>query len=380
MPAPDVVIVGGGVIGLSIAYALSAERVGCAVLERQAAMGHAASWAGAGILAPPSERPPRDPVAGLRSLSARLHPAWADRLRDETGIDNGYRRSGGLDVVWDEAEEHTLASSAASWTAEGIPFERWTPEEIARNEPALNRALRAAYYLPGRAQIRNPWHLRALASACERRGVVLMAQRAVEGFHTAGSRIEALEVGGDRIACGAVIVAAGAWSAGLLGLLGLAIATPPVKGQIVLLRTERLLLRRIVEQGKCYLVPRDDGRILIGATEEEAGFDTRPTPQAVRDLLDFALRLCPDLAEAELERSWAGLRPGNQDGRPSIGPMPGFDNLLVAIGHHRAGLQLSTGTAALVADLILGRVPELDLEPFQPGRTPQPGPTDSFRS
>ena len=148
----------------------------------------------------------------------------------------------------------------------------------------------------------------------------------------------------------------------------------------MLLKADRPLLGRVVEHGKNYLVPRDDGRILIGATEEDAGFDARPTALAARDLLDEALRLCPILGRAAVEATWAGLRPGSIDTRPYIGPAPGIGNLIIATGHKRAGLQLAPATAELVADLVLGRPPRLDLAPFRPDRTPEPADEDAFRS
>ncbi len=138
--------------------------------------------------------------------------------------------------------------------------------------------------------------------------------------------------------------------------IGVHAPTPPFKGQIVLLRSERPLIRRVVEHGKNYLVPRDDGRVLVGATEEDVGFDTMPTSQVTRELLDLAVRLCPVLSEAEVEATWAGLRPGSCDSKPYIGRAPGFENVIVASGHKRAGLQLAPATAELVADLVLGRV------------------------
>jgi glycine oxidase len=146
-----------------------------------------------------------------------------------------------------------------------------------------------------------------------------------------------------------------------------------------LLKHDRPLLRRIVEHGKNYLVPREDGRVLIGATEEDAGFDKRSTPVAVRDLIDEALRLCPVLAEAEIEATWAGLRPGSIDTRPYIGLAPGFRNLVIATGHKRAGLQLSPATGELVTSLVLGRTPRLDLTPFRVDREPDQS-DDTFRS
>lgn len=375
----EVIVVGGGVIGLSIAYALACEGVGSTVLDR-GPLGQAASWAGAGIIAPGATRLTASPPVALRTLSAHLHAEWAEALRAETGIDTGYRRCGGVDVAATAAEERALRAAEALWEAEGIAFERLAPADFARVEPALDPSLRAADFLPDRAQIRNPRHLRALAFACERRGVRLRPGAAAEGFVTVGDRIAAVRTAEGPLHCGRVVVAAGPWSAALLVALGLDIPTPPVKGQIVLLRGARPLLGRIVERGPCYLVPRDDGRILVGATEEDAGFDTRSTPAAVRDLLRFALRTCPALAEAEVERCWAGLRPGSRDALPYIGPAPGLANLLIATGHRRAGLHLSTGTAAVVADLLLNRPPRVDLHAFRADRDPAPAPDMAFRS
>lgn len=375
----DVVIVGGGVIGLSIAYALAREGVAATVLDR-GELGREASWAGAGLIPPASERPPANPLETLRSWSARLYPEWSEALREETGIDNGYRCTGGVDVAATADEEHALRALAGRWRNEGIVYERLAPGDFSRVEPALSPALRTAYFLPDRAQIRNPRHLRALIAAAAARGAVLRPGQAVVGFDHARGTVTAVRTADERIACGTVVVAAGAWSAGLLQPLGIAAPTPPVKGQIVLLRTGAHPLRRIVEHGKHYLVPRDDGLVLVGATEEEAGFDTRTTSAAVRDLLDVAIGLCPCLAEAEVERAWAGLRPGSVDTRPYIGPAPELRNVIVATGHKRAGLQLSPATALAVVDLIQGRPPRLDLSPFRVGRAPGDPGDETFRS
>jgi glycine oxidase len=380
MQNQDVVIVGGGVIGLSIAYALARAGVAATVLDR-GALGREASWAGAGLIPPSAERATAvDAPAALRSWSARLYPEWSAALRDETGIDNGYRRSGGVDVAWTAAEDRALEAAAKRWRGEGIAHERVTSSELGRVEPALNPALRAAYFLPGRSQIRNPRHLQALTVAAARRGVDLRPGQAALGFETDSGRVTAVRTHEGRLPCGHLIVAAGAWSAGLLEPLGIRAPTPPLKGQIVLLRGERALLSRIVEHGKNYLVPRDDGRILAGATEEDAGFDTRPTPVGVRDLLDEALRLCPILAQAEVERAWAGLRPGSIDAQPYLGFAPGYCNLVVATGHKRAGLQLAPATAEVISDLILERPPRIDLSAFRVDRAPGAEADDAFRS
>ena len=376
----DVVIVGGGVIGLSIAYALAREGIATTVLDRRE-LAREASWAGAGLIPPTSEIriDSLHPNVRLRSWSAELFASWSTALREETGIDNGYRRSGGVDVAWTEAEELVLRTTAGRWRAEGIVHERLAPGDFLQVEPALNSEIHLVYFLPDRAQVRNPWHLRALAAAASRRGARLHPWQPVDRLEIQGDRITAVRSGEGMFSCRWVIVAAGAWSGRILKDIGVQAPTPPLKGQIVLLRHDRLLLRRIVEHGKNYLVPREDGRVLIGATEEDAGFDTRPTAAAVRDLLSEALRLCPVLGEAEIEKSWAGLRPGSIDTKPYIGLAPGYRNLIVASGHKRAGLQLSPATAELVADLVIGRTPRLDLSPFRPDREPELA-DDTFRS
>jgi glycine oxidase len=376
----DVVIVGGGVIGLSIAYALARDGITSTVLDRRE-LGREASWAGAGLIAPTSENRSGTlhPTVELRSWSAELFPRWSAELREETGIDNGYRRNGGVDVAWTAAEELELQTTAGRWRVEGIVHERLAADDCLRVEPILNPELRLVYFLPDRAQVRNPWHLRALAAAAARRGVRLRPWVAVDRLETRGDRVVAVRTSAEVFSCDWVIMAAGPWSGGLLGDIGVHAPTPPLKGQIVLLRHDRPPLLRTVEHGKNYLVPRGDGHILVGATEEHAGFDTRPTSAAVRDLLDEALRLCPALGQAEVQAVWAGLRPGSIDTRPYIGMAPGFRNLIVATGHKRAGLQLSPATAELVAALVLGKQPRLDLAHFRVDRQPDTSP-DTIRS
>jgi glycine oxidase len=381
----DVVIVGGGVIGLSIAYALAREGLCPTVLDRRE-LGREASWAGAGLIPPiadPDATDPKvkpNPLVALRSWSARLYPDWTAALFAETCIDPEYRRTGGVDVAWTDREDDALHAAVGQWRAEGIAYERIPPGDYARVEPALNPELRSVYYLPDRAQVRNPRLLRALMEAASRRGARLEPHRGVEGFVIDGGRITAVRTNTGEVPCGLMIVAAGAWSGGLLEPAGVRAPTPPLKGQIVLLKGDRPLLRRVVERGKNYLVPRDDGRVLIGATEEDAGFDARPTALAARDLLDEALRLCPVLGRAAVEATWAGLRPGSVDTRPYIGTASGLENLIIASGHKRAGLQLAPATAELVTDLVLGRPPRLDLTPFQPDRSPAATAEDTFRS
>jgi glycine oxidase len=215
--------------------------------------------------------------------------------------------------------------------------------------------------------------------ACSRLGVSIRPGCPALGFVSQGDRVLSVKTAEGNLPCGSAVVAAGAWTEGLLSGLGHHVPTPPVLGQIVLLRARTAPLRRIVEHGARYLVPRDDGRVLVGSTEESAGFQPRTTAGGVMGLIAEAIRLCPGLADAEFERAWSGLRPGSLDHRPYLGPLPGFNNLFVASGHKRAGLQLSPGTAVVLADLVMGRTPSIDLSPFRIDRDPSPS-DEPFRS
>ena len=370
-------------MGLSIAYALARRGILSTIIERDA-LGRAASWAGAGMIAPLSEIVSAEPMIRLRTWSAALFAEWSEALLRDTGIDNGYLRCGGVDIALTEREDHELKGMAGRWRLEGIVFEKLAAADIRRVEPALTPDVRAAYFLPDRAQVRNPRHTRALSAACERMGVVMRTETEVLGFRNDGGAVTAVVTENEEFPCDIAIASAGPWTSRLLTDLGLAerIPTPPVKGQIVLLHDPTGVppLKRVVERGKNYLVPRADGRILVGATEEHAGFDISVDDDASRRLLEEAFLICPGLNRLPVETAWAGLRPGSLDTRPYIGPAPGFPNLLIAAGHNRAGLQLSTGTAVMIADLIDDQPPQIDLSAFRPGRAPIQEPPSAIRS
>jgi glycine oxidase len=186
---------------------------------------------------------------------------------------------------------------------------------------------------------------------------------------------------GERLVAGRFLVAAGAWSEGLLEPLGVRPGVHPVRGQIVLLNRPSPPLAHVVMMRKQYLVPREDGRVLVGSTEEpEAGFDKWPTPAGVTELLAFVSRLAPRWSGAEVEKCWAGLRPGSPDGLPFIGPAPGWENLFVAAGHFRAGVQLSIGTAQAVVEHFTGKPTSVPLEAFALDRKPDANVRQAFRS
>jgi glycine oxidase len=356
---PDVVIIGGGVIGLTAAYFLARDGVCVAVVDK-GDFGQESSWAGAGILPPGDPAHARTPVDLLRAHSAVLYPALSAELRERTGIDNGYIRCGGLEFV--DAIEEDIEQE---WRGEGIACDALEGEELRRLEPLLADDLTQAYHLPDMAQVRNPRHLKALLAGCESYGVRLRPGCPVHGFETEGQRITAVKTLADEFSADRFLLAAGAWTDPLLEQVGWRPGIVPVRGQIVLLNTGVATVSKILLDGKRYLVPRRDGRILIGSTEEHAGFDKRTTAGAVAELLAFAVRLVPALASAHLERAWAGLRPGSPDGLPFLGAVPGWDNLFVAAGHFRAGLQLSPATGLVVKELLLGKKTTVPLAAFR---------------
>lgn len=379
--SPDILIVGGGVIGLTCAVRLRQAGATVAVYDR-GDFGREASWAGAGIIPPGNPDRAATPIDKLRAIGSATLADVSRELLDATGIDNGYRRNGGIEFLHPE-DEYALAL----WAAEGIAFERWVEDpsdrsEFSSGDPHLRTGGRPCYHLPDMAQVRNPRHLRALIAQAGRLGVELHPHTGVEDWQTDGGRVRGVQLAsGERVSAGAFLVAAGPWSERLLNDLNCRPTVRPVRGQILLLDATPGLLRRTIIDGKRYLVPRGDGHVLVGSTEEpEAGFEKRTTELALVDLLAFARGLVPELAEAATAASWAGLRPGSPDDQPFIGRVPGHDNVLAATGHFRAGIQLSLGTAQLVTELVFGRPPCVPAAAFALDRRPDLRARAAFRS
>lgn len=368
----DCLIIGGGVIGLSLAYELARQGRQVRLVER-GAIGREASWAGAGLLPPANRATATDGYEALAGLSHELHPRWAADLREETGIDNGYRRTGSIHIARDEPSEALLREAARQWTARGLIAEEISPSDLMRTEaglahPALLESLRVAYLLPDEAQVRNPRHLKALAIAVTLRGVQIETGIAIEDFEVRSGRIAAVQTSAGVRSAEAVCLTAGAWTGSLSRRLGLELPMHPIRGQMVLLASLERPLLRIVNEGRRYVVPRPDGRVLIGSTEEDAGFDKRTTAEGINGLLGFALDLVPSLARATVEATWAGLRPGTADGLPYLGAIRGLANAFIAAGHFRGGLHQSPGTAVVMSQLMSGQKPEIDLDLFRVDR------------
>jgi glycine oxidase len=381
----DCCIIGGGIIGLSIARELAGRghRVRVLARERRRAT---ASWAAAGIFPPAPEPGPGEPNRILTAWSDRLHRQWARELREETGIDNGLVACGGLHLAATEGQLAGLREAAAAWQTRGVACQWLSAAEVAAVEPALAAAVASGrvaggYLLPEEMRIRPPRHLEALEESCSGRGVVIDHEVEVVRIDLAEGRIRGLAVrsprGEEMVSAENYVLAAGAWTGGLAAALGLSIETRPIRGQIALVRLPRQVLSRVINRGLDYLVPREDGRILAGSTLEDAGFDAAPVPADIERLLAMAADLLGDLSAATVEQSWAGLRPGSADGLPSVGRVAGCDNAFLAAGHFRAGLHQSTGTAVIVADLIEGRQPAIEIAAFAPDRPPGPPGPDS---
>lgn len=364
----DCLIIGGGVIGLSLAYELSGAGMKVCLVDR-GSPGCETSWAAAGMLPPACSLEGQTPLDALACWSAKLHAGWSADLREVTGIDNGYRRSGALYVTRNDAAANLL-TRAAAWKSAHIRCERCDSDRLIEIEPELSRASHgaAAVLVPEECQIRSPRHLKALVSACLARGVEIKPGSAVADFEIRRGRIQAAHTPMGSMHAGQFCITSGCWSGPLAARLGMRLSIKPIRGQIVLLSCPRTPIRHIINEGPRYLVPRPDGRVLVGSTEEDVGFDRRTTAAAVSDLIHFAMDLVPALREAEVERAWAGLRPGTKDGLPYLGKLPDVENGFIAAGHYRNGMLLSTATAVVMSQLIRNEPPQLDLASFRPDR------------
>jgi glycine oxidase len=339
----DVAVIGGGVIGLSVAWRARARGLSVIVLER-GELGAGTSRVAAGMLAPASEADAQErSLLALNLESARLWGPFAQELQDVTGLDVGLRTNGTLAVARDSDEKRALERELDVRERLGLRAERLLPSAARALEPALAPSIRLGVDFPDDHSVDPRAVTRALAAACEQAGVVLRAHTAVADL----ASVDAAQV----------VLAAGAWSAKLAPL-----PVRPVKGQTIRLRGEPLLGRTLrFETG--YLVPRADGRLVLGATMEERGFDTAMTALAVHDLLRDAAELVPGILELEIEELIAGLRPGTPDNAPLIGRLD--DRVVVATGHHRNGILLAPVTARLVAAELAGEPEEHAFSPHR---------------
>jgi len=364
----DVAIIGGGLIGLSIAFELAERGATVRVFDR-GEPGRGASWAGAGMLAPYAERIEDEALLSLCRASLERYPEFAARISDAGGVKVDVALDGIIEAAFDETQFAALAEVAAEGRARGIACELLDRREAILAEPALGRTVTGAILIPGQGYVDNRRLGRALLAAVRARGVTIHAP--VADLRVECDERRVLGVRSERgFAPAAVIVnAAGAWAGTIAGIPPHArVAVHPVKGQMLALAAPAGFLHRVTWLPGAYLVPRTDGRLLIGATVEDAGFDERVTAAGVGSLLQAALAGAPSLGAFALTETWAGLRPGSADGRPFIGPAA-LDGLVHATGHYRNGILLAPETARLVSNLVeTGDASEL--RPWLPLRMP----------
>ena len=367
--SPDVIVVGGGVIGLSIAWKASERGLSVTVVEESP--GRGASWAAAGMLAPVTEvHPGEEHVLGLGVASLALYPDFVARLEELTGLSTGYREGGTLMAAATGDDYAALQDVALVQERLGLEVERLKRKDARALEPALTPGLRAAWFAAGDHHIDNRALVEAVTEACKRSGVELVADTVAEVIVSRTRAMGVRLASGAVLDAGALVVAAGAWSGALPGIPDeYRPPVRPVKGQLLYLRgaADEQLLTHNVRGLDVYIVPRRDGRIVVGATVEERGFDMTVTAGAVYELLRDAFELVPGLSELELVECVAGLRPGSPDNAPMIGAT-GLDGLFVATGHYRNGILLTPLTAEAMAELLVSGTPPETIEPASPLR------------
>lgn len=374
----DVAIVGGGIAGLAVAWRAQQRGLRTVVLERDRLAG-AATHVAAGMLAPISEaRSGERELLALNRASLERYPAFIEELAAASGRDPGFTRCGTLAVARDRDEAEALERELAERNALGLPVERLLASEARRREPALAPTLRLALDVPDDHAIDPRSLAAALAAAFERAGGVLREGAEVARIALAddGEHVTGVELQGDgasqaeRVHADHVVIAAGAWAGTLAGLPEHArIPVRPVKGQIMRLRDPSGpgLLTRVVRMQPGYIVPRGDGRYVLGATMEEQGFDTAPTAGGIFELLRDAIELVPGVSELEIEQVAAGLRPGTPDNAPVLGAgaLPG---LQWAAGCFRHGILLAPIVADVLAATLAGAEPPAVAAPFTASR------------
>lgn len=362
----ETLIIGAGVVGLSLAYELATRGIGVTVIDRQPP-GLEASWAGAGILPPGSWYDDRPPLVALAALSAPLNVEWTRQLLKKTNIDNELARVGAVHIAETPEQAARLQVKFDRWQALGIEAYELDDQQ-QRSLSWWSRTPSAArlFHVPGESVINNRFHLQALADGCRQLGVKIIYPAEVTRIERRGNAIDTVVTTVGQTSPRQIVLAAGAWSGTISEVLGWRLPIRPMRGQMLEFESTRPNpFDTIVHCGDCYIVPRRDGRLIVGSTVEDVGFDKQTTKAELSKLEDFARQLTPALCETTIRDAWSGLRPASGDGLPYIGRAPGVHNMYVSTGHFRAGLQLASGSAVLLANLITGLPTPVDLEPFR---------------
>lgn len=357
----QVVVVGGGVIGLLTAFNLAA-KVGHVVVCDQGEVGRESSWAGGGIVSPLYPWRYSPAVTALAHWSQDFYPQLGERLFASTGVDPEVHTTG---LYWLDLDDE---AQALAWAERHQRPLRAVDISAAYDAvPVLGPGFKRAIYMAGVANVRNPRLVKSLKAALlAMPNVTLREHSQITGFVQQGGRVTGVQTADGVLAADEVVLSAGAWSGDLLRTLGLALPVEPVKGQMILFKcAEDFLPSMVLAKGR-YAIPRRDGHILVGSTLEHAGYDKTPTGDALQSLKASAVELLPELEGATVVAHWAGLRPGSPEGIPYIGPVPGHAGLWLNCGHYRNGLVLAPASCQLFTDLLTGAEPIIDPAPYAP--------------
>jgi glycine oxidase len=361
----DAVIAGGGLIGAAIALELARAGLQVALFDRHEP-GEGSSWAAAGILSPAPENAGMISIVPLGRASLELYPEFVATVEEISGQSAGYRARGTLEALFSTDAQEKLSTIIALHHGLGLKAEPVRAEDAREMEPALSPELEAAVFRPDEACVDNRALTKAVLTAAECSGVKTLTGSNVQSIAKNGRRCDGFVVDGERVQSRWTVIAAGCHSAEIEGAARYA-PIRPAKGQMIALRAKDLTIERVLWSDHVYLVPRNDRRILAGATVEYVGFDKKVTLGAVQKIITATLQLAPTLADAQMEDTWAGLRPDSPDHLPIIGPTD-LEGLLIATGHFRSGILLAPITAQLIREWITTQNVSQDWTRFNPMR------------
>lgn len=359
----DFLIVGGGVIGMMMARTLSDSGADVTIVDKNE-LCRESSWAGGGIVSPLYPWRYRSEITALASWSQGFYPKLAQELLEETGIDPEFR-PGGLLMLRVADEEDALV-----WAEKHQrPLTRVNKDFIYQTEANIVPDKEQAIWMPEVGSIRNPRLGQALKRSLELRDNVRILEGVeVKGIREMDGHAIGVETSNSVLSAGKVIVTSGAWSGQVLKGILPDLPVQPVRGQMLVYKAEPGLVNRVVMLDGRYVIPRNDGRILVGSTLEYVGFDKQTTEEAKADLMASAESILPALKDLEVEHHWCGLRPGSPDGVPFIGEVPGLKKLYINAGHFRNGLVLAPAATQLLCNQLLGEEPIIDPEPYLPAK------------
>src|SRR5215469_9392669 len=365
MKTYDVTVAGGGLVGASIALELAFAGLKVAVFDAQKP-GREASWASAGMISPSPESAAMGSLLPISLASVAVYPTFIRRVEELSGRPVGYRKDGGLDILLTEEEMKRVPETLALHGASGLQAEALSGAQAYKLEPALTAEIRGAILRRDEASLDNRSFTEGMLEAAQRKGVEIYSNNGAKSLWLEGRACKGLRLENGLVAARWTVIAAGCFSARIDGALTYA-PVVPAKGQMVALHCEDVQINHDLWSNHMYLVPRNDGRIIAGATVEYEGFDRTVTAAGMKGILAGAISLVPALAKARIEETWAGLRPDTPDHLPILGPTD-HEGLLVATGHFRSGILLAPITAQLIREWVTTQKVGVDWTPFSPMR------------